>query len=149
MRTLLFAMPVMLPIANTRRMHFAGERPREQNLFLGSDECCQMGCQPTWQPAAAAGGQQVSSGGLQVYIADMSIWGEIPTFALKPQRGNWPLTLWCERRKVIIQSSRQKMSGRQHASTPEKLLKIFRSHHQNYQPRQSCQSWKNHQSFQP
>lgn len=87
MRTMILVTPALLPVANTRCMHLAGERPREQNFLLWSEEDCQMGFQPTWEPTAAAGDQQVSSGGLQVYTADMSIWGEITTFALKPQRG--------------------------------------------------------------
>lgn len=104
-RTMLYVTPALLPVANTRCVHLAGERPREHNLLLWSKEDCQMGFQPTWEPTAAAGG-------LQVYTADMSIWGEITTFALKPQRCDLHLTLRCGRRKVIIQSSRQKMSGR-------------------------------------
>lgn len=53
------------PIANTRHMHSPGKRPREKNLFLWSDKGCQMGCQHTWEVAAAFGCQQVSSGVLQ------------------------------------------------------------------------------------
>ena len=84
--------------ANTRHTHFTGESPREQNWLLWSDESRQISCQPAWGPAVAAGGQKVSSGALQVYAADMSIWGESLNFALEPQRDNWPLTLWWKKK---------------------------------------------------
>lgn len=56
MRTLLFMTSPLLPIANTSCMHIAGERPREQNSCLWSDEGCQMGCQPTRDPVSSAAG---------------------------------------------------------------------------------------------
>lgn len=91
--TLLLTTPVLLPITNTGLTHFSGKRPREQTLYLRSEEGCQMGSQPIWEAAAAAADQAVSSGGLQAHTVDMSIWGEIPTFALKLQRQLTPYPL--------------------------------------------------------
>lgn len=76
---------------------------------------------------AAAGNQQVFPGGLQANTVEMSHQREISAFALKQGSNNQPVTFLYEKKKVIMQSIRGKIDGRQRAFMPEEFLKLFPS----------------------